>query len=132
MQQKSGDHWWPLGFFSRKLTDMESSYSTFDHELLAAHAAIRHFHHFCEGCAFQLWTDHKPLVTGLSCGSAPISPRQQHHVAFISEFSVQMLYLRGLKNVVADFLSRPPSPPEPSRTVSRTVAAVAKADPVDL
>ncbi len=30
MQQKSGDHWWPLGFFSRKLTDMESRYPTFD------------------------------------------------------------------------------------------------------
>jgi hypothetical protein len=34
MQQISGDHWQPLGFFSRKLTNMESRYSTFDHELL--------------------------------------------------------------------------------------------------
>jgi hypothetical protein len=41
MQQKSGDHWQPLGFFSRKLTDTESRYSTFDRELLAAHAAIK-------------------------------------------------------------------------------------------
>ncbi len=40
MQQKSGNHWRPLGFFSRKLTDTESRYSTFDRELLAAHAAI--------------------------------------------------------------------------------------------
>jgi hypothetical protein len=48
MKQKSGDHWQPLGFFSRKLTDMESRYSTFDHELLAAHAEIRHFRHFVE------------------------------------------------------------------------------------
>ncbi len=31
MQQKSGDHWRPLGFFSRKLTDTESRHSTFDH-----------------------------------------------------------------------------------------------------
>jgi hypothetical protein len=29
MQQKSGDHWQPLGFFSRKLTDPESRYSIF-------------------------------------------------------------------------------------------------------
>jgi hypothetical protein len=43
MQQKSGNHWWPLGFFSQKLT--ESRYSTFDHELLATHAAIKHFRH---------------------------------------------------------------------------------------
>jgi hypothetical protein len=30
MQQKSGDHWRQLGFFSHKLTDTESCYSTFD------------------------------------------------------------------------------------------------------
>jgi hypothetical protein len=103
MQQKSGDHWRPLGFFSHKLTDTESRYSTFDRELLAAHAAIKHFRHFCEDGAFKLWTDHKPLVTAISRVSAPISPGQQRHLEFISEFNVQMLYLPGLKNVVADF-----------------------------
>jgi hypothetical protein len=74
MQQKSGDHWRPLGFFSRKLTDTESCYSTFDRELLAAQAAIKHFRHFCEGHAFQLWTNHKPLVAALSHVSTPVSP----------------------------------------------------------
>jgi hypothetical protein len=74
VQQKSGDHWRPLGFFSRKLTDTESRCSTYDHELLAAHAAIRHFRHFCEGRTFQLWTDHKPLLTAFSRVFAPISP----------------------------------------------------------
>jgi hypothetical protein len=52
MQKKLGDHWRPLGFFSRKLKDTESRYSTFDRELLAAHAAIKHFRNFCEGRAF--------------------------------------------------------------------------------
>jgi hypothetical protein len=33
MQQKSGNHWRPLGFFSRKLTDTESRYSIFDRNL---------------------------------------------------------------------------------------------------
>jgi hypothetical protein len=66
MLNKSGDHWQPLGFFSRKLTDTESHYSTFDHKLLAAHAAVKHFRHFCIGRAFQLWTDHKPLITTIS------------------------------------------------------------------
>ncbi len=108
MQQKLGEHWQPLGFFKRKLTDTESRYSTLYRGLLAAHTAIRHFHHFYEGRAFQLWTDHKPLVTALSRVSAPISPRQQRHLALISQFNVQMLYLPGLKNVVANFLSRPP------------------------
>jgi hypothetical protein len=111
MQQKSKDHRQPLGFFSLKLTDTESHYLTFDPKLLAAQAAIKNFRHFCEGHLFQLWTDHKPLVAALSPVSTPISPRQQRHLVFISEFNVQLLYLPGLKNVVADFLSQPPPPP---------------------
>ncbi len=107
MQQKSGDHWRPHGFFSCKLKDTESRYSTFDRKLLGAQAAIKHFRHFCEGHAFQLWTDHKPHVTALFRVSVPISPRQQRHLVFISEFNVQLLYLPGLKNVVPDFLSHP-------------------------
>ncbi len=39
---------------------------------------------------------------------SPISPRQQRHLAFLSDFNVQMLYLPGLINVVVDFLSPPP------------------------
>jgi hypothetical protein len=66
MQQKFGEHWRPLRFFSHKLTDTESRYSTFDQELLAAFTAIWHFRHFYEGRSFQLWTDHKPLVTSLT------------------------------------------------------------------
>jgi hypothetical protein len=104
---------------------MVSRYSTFDRKLLAAHAAIKHFCHFCKGRAFQLWTDHKPLVTAISCVSAPISPKKQRHLAFISEFNVQLLYLLGLKNVVADFLSRP------NQTATGSVAATSAADPVD-
>jgi hypothetical protein len=36
MQQRSGDLWRLLGFFSRKLTDTEARYLTFDRKLLAA------------------------------------------------------------------------------------------------
>jgi hypothetical protein len=114
-----------LFFFSCKLTDTESHYSTFDHKLLSAQAVIKHFHHFCKGCAFQLWTDHKPLVTALSHVSVPTAPRQQCHSALISGVNVQLLYFPGFKNVVADFLSCPlPKSIE-------TVATMAVADPVD-
>jgi hypothetical protein len=124
MQQKSEDHWRSLGFFSSKLTDTESRYSTFDHKLLAAHAAIKHFCHFCDGRAFQLWTDHKPLVTAISRVSAPIS-QQQRHWALISKFNVQLLYLPGLINVVANFC------PPPNQTTTGSVATMSEADPVD-
>jgi hypothetical protein len=61
--------------------------------------------------------------------SVPISPRQQRHLAFISEFNVQMLYLLGLENIVADILSHPSPPPVPESP--ETVAALAAADQVD-
>jgi hypothetical protein len=113
------------GFFSCKLIDTESHYSTFDRELLAAHAAIKHFRHFCKVRAYQIWTNHKPLVTAISRVSAPISPRQQRHLAFISEFNVQLLYLPGLKNVVANFLFRP------NQTTAGSVTALLAEEPVD-
>jgi hypothetical protein len=59
MQQKSGDHWRPLGFFSQRLTDTESHYSTFDRELLAAFIAICHFAIFVkDDYSFGLITNH--------------------------------------------------------------------------
>jgi hypothetical protein len=67
------------------------------------------------------------LVTALSLVSAPILAPQQRHLAFISEFKVQMLYLPDLKNTIANFLSHPPPSPEPSGTVP----AAAEPDPVD-
>jgi hypothetical protein len=77
---------------TRKLTDTESRYSTFDCELLAAHAAIKHFLHFCEGRApFQLWTDLKPLVTAISRVSASI----WMHTTVFSGFSPSTISLRS-------------------------------------
>jgi len=68
--------WRPLGFFSRKLSETEKRYSTFDRELLACVAAIRHFRFMLEGRSFTLYTDHKPLTHALSCVSDPWSGRQ--------------------------------------------------------
>jgi hypothetical protein len=34
LQQQVGQHWQPLGFFSKKLSKSEVNYSTFDRELL--------------------------------------------------------------------------------------------------
>jgi hypothetical protein len=102
LQQKYGEHWRPLSFFSRKLKPAEKNYSTFDREMLAAF-----FRFFLEGREFTVFTDHKPLVAALQRVSPPTSARQQRQLAFLSEFSAKFQHTAGSENVVADMLSRP-------------------------
>ncbi len=114
LQQLNQGSWLPLAFFSRKLSSPELKYSTFDRELLAAFAAIRHFRFVLEGRHFRLLTDHMPLTLAMRRVSAPWSARQVRQLAYISEFTTDLRHVKGSRNVVADALSRPsPTPPPP-------------------
>ncbi|XP_011688456.1 PREDICTED: uncharacterized protein LOC105450360 [Wasmannia auropunctata] len=45
LQQRQGEDWEPLAFYSKKLNPTEVKYSTFDRELLAIYLAIKYFKH---------------------------------------------------------------------------------------
>ena len=109
LQQHCGGHWQPLAFFSRKLTETETRYSTLDRELLACVAAIRHFRYLVEGRQFTLFTDHKPLTYLLAKQADAWSARQQRHLAYVAEYTSDVRHVPGEENVVADALSRPPA-----------------------
>ena len=98
--------WTPICFFSRKLHSAETKYSAFDKGLLAMYLAVKKFRHFIEGRQFTLFTDHKPLTFAFSSASDKWSPRQQRHLAFVSEFTTNVRHVPGVDNVVADALSR--------------------------
>jgi RNase H-like domain found in reverse transcriptase/Reverse transcriptase (RNA-dependent DNA polymerase) len=137
LQQKVRGHWQPLGFFSRRLSATEANYSTFYRELLAAQAAINHFLPQVEGRQFQLLTDHKPLVAAMTRVAPPASGRQQRHLAFIAKHTCDVRHTPGMDNMVANALSRPPTPPPPANpSVQVCHMAVAVADlelsPLDL
>ena len=51
-----------IGLFSRKLSDTETRYSTYDRELLAIFTAVKHFQRILEGREFVIRTDHRPLI----------------------------------------------------------------------
>ena len=106
LQQRSANLPEPLMFFSRKLKDSQSHYSTYDKELLAIYAAVKHFQYMLEGRPFTIVTDHKPLQYAFST-MAERSPIQKRYLSFISQFSTNIVHLAGLENVVADALSRP-------------------------
>lgn len=106
LQQFVDGLWQPISYFSRKLTPPETRYSTFDRELLAIYLAIKHFRHYVEGCNFYVVTDHKPLIYSLFSNSNRYSPRQVHHLDYISQFTSDIRHVSGRDNPVADALSR--------------------------
>jgi hypothetical protein len=130
LQQQVGQHWQPLGFFSKMLSKTEVNYSTFDRELFAAVSGIKHFRSRLEGRPFQLWTDHKPLIFALNRVSPPTSDRQQRHLAFISEYTNQLVNVPGTSNVIANALSRPAA--ATAVGTAQVCAAIANRAPLDL
>ena len=74
LQQKHGDAWKPLAFFSQTFSQAQRSYSTFDRELLAIYLAIRHFRYFVDGRQFIVYTDHASLCHALFTRSRHSSP----------------------------------------------------------
>lgn len=107
LQQKINNTWQPLGYFSKKLTEAQKKYSTYDRELLAIYLAIIHFRNMIEGRELIIFTDHKPL--SFACdklGTNRESSRRARQIMFISEFSTDIRHISGNDNIVADTLSR--------------------------
>ena len=106
LEQWSENSWQPLAFYSHQLRLPERKYSTFDRELLALYLAVRHFRIFLKGRTFVADTDRIPLTFALAKISEPCSPRQQRHLAGISEYTTDVHHIAGKSNHVADTLSR--------------------------
>lgn len=107
LQQLVENRWQPLGFFSKKLSETQQKYSTYDRELLAIYMAIRHFRSMTEGRELTIYTDHKPLTFALTKKiSTGDTPRRIRQLDFISQFCSKIEYIQGSDNPVADALSR--------------------------
>ena len=123
--------WEPLCFFSRKLTSAQQKYSTFDRELLAIYSAIKHFRFLVEGRVFSVYTDHKPLTTVLFSKSER-SPRQTNQLEYISQFTSDIRFLKGIDNAVADTLSRPNVDSVKEKNIDITTTANAQQEDSEL
>ncbi|KAK4467588.1 hypothetical protein MN116_000252 [Schistosoma mekongi] len=80
LQQRVDGQWQPLSFFSKRLNDTQTRYSTFGRELLAMYLAIKHFRHMLEGSGFTIFTDHKPLTKALTTNHDRYTPREIRHL----------------------------------------------------
>ena len=94
----------PVAFFSRQLQGAEKRYSATELEALAIFKAINFWDHFLYGQTFEVYTDHKALVSLLK--SKRLNKRLYEWMLKLMEFSCTILYKPGKDNLDADGLSR--------------------------
>lgn len=106
LQQKIGDEWFPLAFFSKKLTTRQAEWPAYYRELLAVYESVQHFRHVLEVQHVTIFTDHKPLLYAFIQRREKLPPAQLNQLSFISQYTTDIRYIKGKDNIVADAMSR--------------------------
>ena len=91
----------PIAFYSRKLNDAQTRYTTTERELLSIVETLKEFRTILFGQELKIFTDHKNLVS-----PTLNSERVMRWRLYIEEYSPDIEYLDGPSNLVADYLSR--------------------------
>ncbi|GFX14754.1 hypothetical protein TNCV_1484981 [Trichonephila clavipes] len=104
LQQFEAGSWKPISFFSKKLTEAQKNYSTYDRELLGIYLSVEQFKHL-EGRNFVIYTDYKPITYAFHQKNEKASLRQLCHLQYVSQFSTNICHISGGENIVADSLS---------------------------
>jgi hypothetical protein len=107
LSQKNDDgSEFPIAFASAKLTDVQTRWSTIEKESYAVIFALQKFDPLVFGCRIELFSDHNPLRYLVSC--APKSAKLTRWALSLSRYDISVNHIKGVDNVVADFLSRCP------------------------
>ena len=106
-QKDADDKLHPVAYFGKKFSRAEGRYGATARELLGLVLALRKWRHYLMGCnGVELWTDCKPL-TWLRT-QAELQPMHIRWLELLAHFPVNIMYVKGVENVVADALSRRP------------------------
>ena len=124
----------PISFFSKKLSSAQRNYSTFERECLAVVCSLEHFKVYLLTRPFRLRTYHRAFQW-LFSKEPKASARISGWLATLMEYLMQIEYVRGCENAIADALSRLDSvsidaevPAELARGVSSYECPVAEVD----
>jgi hypothetical protein len=99
----------PIGYFSRKLTDAESKYTTTELECLAVRDANYYFNVYLENTAFTLVTDHMSLKWLLNFKQN--NRRLYRWAQDLSQYDFDIIHRPGERMAHVDALSRAPVNP---------------------
>ena len=100
-------------YISRTLTETEQRYSNIERELLAVVFALERLNHYTAGYRVKVETDHEPLTSIWKKPISSTSARVQRLLLKLLQYDIDIHYLPGKSNVIADALSRvSPLPPK--------------------
>ena len=95
-----------IAFYSRKLIPAQTRYTTTERELLSIVETCSESWNILLGYPINIYTDHKNLMHDTFLYS---SDRVMRWVSYLSEFRLNINYIKGPENVVTDGLSRAPA-----------------------
>ncbi len=89
----------PIAFFSRKLSEMQQKYSVTQIEILAIVETLKEFKGMLWGQDIKVYTDHKNLTRD---ALDPTSDKVYHWWLLLEEYALEIIYIKGIHNTVAD------------------------------
>ncbi|CAH2085257.1 unnamed protein product [Euphydryas editha] len=115
--QKKKDLPHVVEYFSRRTSEAESRYHSYELETLAVVRAVEHFRHYLYGRRFKVFTDCNSLKVSKS--KTDLTPRVHRWWAFLQAYDFDIIYREGRSMEHADYLSRNPLP-DPNHLVSES------------
>ena len=123
LQQDQGNGLQPVAFMSRKLKPAECRYDTREKECLALVTACAHWRQYLHSdLPFKLLTDHDSLKYLKSMKD--LKGRLFRWVESMSEYEYTIEHIPGVKNIVADALSRRADHKDDDATLAAAVVAL--------
>ena len=92
----------PVMYISRTLTETEQRYSNIERELLAVVFALERLNHYTAGYRVKVETDHEPLTSIWKKSIASTSTRVQRLLLRLLQYDIDIHYLPGKRNVIAE------------------------------
>lgn len=109
-----------VGYASRTLTSTEKNYAQIEKELLAIVFACTRYDQLVVGNPrIIIKTDHKPLINIFNKPLLTAPKRLQHMLLNLQRYNLEIQYVTGKQNVVADALSRVPFDDDELKTYNK-------------
>ena len=86
--------------------ETEQQYSNIEGELLGVVFVLKRLNHYTYGLTITVQSDHEPLMSIWKKTIAAASLRHQRLLLRLSKYDIEIEYLQGKGNVIADALSR--------------------------